>query len=118
MSVLDRTVGKSRALNTQNVSVHSSNRDENSVDGGDSTSLLEESKEHDAEGACGNAEQVAKDDIGNIFDKVQMPGLILRNLKVKKSKQSIQDAFSQVNWNMQVIDGNMKDLLFLLKDLT
>ena len=56
MSVLDRTVGKSRALNTQNVSVHSSNRDENSVDGGESTSLLEESKEHDAEGACGNAE--------------------------------------------------------------
>ena len=52
-----------------------------------------------------------------IFSKLGMPSLMLTKLKVKKSKQAIQDAFSVLNHNMVSIDHNMKDLLFLIKDL-
>ena len=53
-----------------------------------------------------------------IFQKVKMPGLLLTKLKVKKSKQAIQDAFSALNQNMFIVDRNLKDLLFLVKDLS
>ena len=52
-----------------------------------------------------------------IFENVQMPSLTLTNLKVKKSRQDIQDAFSMLNRNMMLIDTFMKDILFLVKDL-
>ena len=46
-----------------------------------------------------------------------MPSLMLTKMKVKKSKQAIQDALSVNNHNMAIIDRNVKDLLFLVKDL-
>ena len=52
-----------------------------------------------------------------IFENVQMPSLTLTNLKVKKSRQDIQDAFSMLNRNMVLVDTFMKDILFLVKDL-
>ena len=60
---------------------------------------------------------ISTEDTSSIFEKITMPSLMLTNLKVKKSKQAIQDSFSVLNSNMNVIDHNMKDLLFLVKDL-
>ncbi len=85
-----------------------------SISGGDSTSLLEESKDKvdlDAD------EIVGQLDIDSIFQKVKMPNLLLTKLKVKRSKQAIQDAFSMLNTNMITIDHNLKDLLYFMQDM-
>lgn len=58
-----------------------------------------------------------KEDLDSIFDRVQMPSLMLTRLKVKKSRQAVQTAFTALNQNMVVIDNNMKDLLFFVQDL-
>ena len=52
-----------------------------------------------------------------IFSKVCMPSLTLTKLKVKKSKQAVQDAFSVLHANMVTIDHSLKDLLFLVRDI-
>lgn len=62
-------------------------------------------------------EYLTQEDTDAIFQKLNMPSLMLTKLKVKKSKQAIQDAFSVLNHNMVLIDHNMKDLLYLIKDL-
>ena len=62
-------------------------------------------------------ELVTKEDIDSIFEDARMPSLMLTKMKVKKSKQAIQDALSVNNHNMAIIDRNVKDLLFLVKDL-
>ena len=62
-------------------------------------------------------EYISKEDTEMIFEDVQMPSLTLTNVKVKKSRQDIQDAFSMLNRNMMLIDTYMKDMLFLVKDL-
>jgi len=60
---------------------------------------------------------LVKEEIDVIFEKVRMPSLLLTKLKVGKSKGAIQEAFSVLNGNMRTIDHNMKDLLFLVKDM-
>ena len=60
---------------------------------------------------------MVKEEIDVIFEKVRMPSLLLTKLKVGKSKKAIQEAFSVLNGNMRTIDHNMKDLLFLVKDM-
>ena len=60
---------------------------------------------------------MVKEEIDIIFEKVRMPSLMLTKLKVGKSKMAIQEAFSVLNGNMRKIDHNMKDLLFLVKDM-
>jgi len=62
-------------------------------------------------------ELVSREDIETIFSKLSVPSLMLTNLKVKKSKQAVQDAFSVLNHNMLTIDRNFKDLLFLVQEL-
>ena len=49
-----------------------------------------------------------------IFKRVEMPGIMLTNKKVKKSKQSIQEAFTVLNHNMVLIDQNLRDLLYMM----
>mmetsp|Transcript_31215 Transcript_31215/g.36626 ORF Transcript_31215/g.36626 Transcript_31215/m.36626 type:complete len:133 (+) Transcript_31215:77-475(+) len=63
-------------------------------------------------------ERVNKDDLDLIFKKLNLPSLQLTGRKVRKSKQAVQDAFSVLNQNMVTIDQNMRDMLFLLQDLT
>ena len=54
-----------------------------SISGGDSTSLLEESKEIPSKD---DDEIVGQLDIDSIFQRVKMPNLMLTKLKVKRSK--------------------------------
>ena len=63
-------------------------------------------------------EQVQKEDLEVIFKRVEMPGIMLTNKKVKKSKQSIQEAFTVLNHNMVLIDQNLRDLLYMMQDLS
>ena len=88
-----------------------------SISGGDSTSLLEESKDKVSRTDLDADEIVGQLDIDSIFQKVKMPNLMLTKLKVKRSKQAIQDAFSMLNTNMITIDHNLKDLLYLVQDM-
>lgn len=75
--------------------------DGDSLDGGDSTSLLGESKDQFDQDGVGSVEQfVSNEDVEQIFSKVQMPSLMLTKLKVKRSKQAVQEAFSVLNRNM------------------
>ena len=62
-------------------------------------------------------EYVTPQDTEMIFSKLSMPSLTLTKLKVKKSKQAVQDAFSVLNKNMVTIDHSLKDLLFLVRDI-
>ena len=85
-------------------------------------SLMEESKDGSQDPPSKQLdgepnEYISNEDTGMIFENVQMPSLTLTNVKVKKSRQDIQDAFSMLNRNMVLIDTYMKDMLFLVKDL-
>ena len=58
-----------------------------------------------------------QEDLDTISEKVQMPSLMLTQNKVKRSKHCVQEAFSVLNNNCVIIDRNMKDLLFMVKDM-
>ena len=86
------------------------------MDAGESGSqLLEESRERLDVHVGDNV--LSPEDTDAIFSKLSMPSLMLTKLKVKKSKQAVQDAFTVLNHNMVMIDHSMKDLLYLIKDL-
>ena len=85
-------------------------------------SLMEESKDGSQDPPSKQLdgepnEYISNEDTGMIFENVQMPSLTLTNIKVKKSRQDMQDAFTMLNRNMMLIDTYMKDMLFLVKDL-
>ena len=64
-----------------------------------------------------NDNVLSPEDTDAIFSKLNMPSLMLTKLKVKKSKQAVQDAFTVLNHNMVMIDHSMKDLPYLVKDM-
>lgn len=70
----------------------SSKDDEESLRGGESTSLFEDSKDQhntSLEDQTSGADFLQKEDLDSIFERVQMPSLMLTRLKVKKSKQGV-----------------------------
>ena len=65
-----------------------------------------------------NEDIITKADIAELFKPVSIDPLILTNKKVKRTRESFQEAISALNRNMFAIDQNLRQLLAMIKEHT
>ena len=100
-----------KSMQSKNSSKEDGDNDEKSNNLAESSEQLEQLDTYEDKYT---SEFICKEDIDMVFDRTQLPSLMLTKLKIKRSKQAVQDAFSVLNQNMVLIDSNQKDLLYLV----
>ena len=63
-----------------------------------------------------NHNVISKADIAELFEPLIIDPLILTNKKVKRTRDGFQEAITVLNKNMATIDGNLRQILAILKD--
>ena len=112
-----KTPKKTEEVSLQDESVLDDYGDGGVVDHSKRDDSSQQNTVHSREESDALNEVIGKEDLDLIFNRLRLPSLMLTNMKIKKSKQAIQDAFSVLNANMATIDRTMKDLLFFFQEL-